>query len=478
VGVNEELTATEVVAAIARGELTALSCVEAVLAQADARADLGAVAALDRDGAREAAARVDADRADGAVLGPLAGLPLLVKDNINTTTLPTTGGTPALRDVRPTADAAVLAPLRAAGAIVVGTATMHELAFGVTTTNLSPGAAIARNPYDTSRIPGGSSGGTAAAIAARIVPAGLGTDTGASVRIPAAFCGIAGFRPSTGGPRRRYSGAGVLPLSHTLDTVGPLGRTVRDVALLDAVVTGGTVPAPADLAGLRIGTPAVLWSDLERSVAAVMDEARGRLADAGVVLVDVDMPEALALADQIVFPLALHEPRTAVPEYLRETGVEGITLDMIASAIAGPDVRAAFSAVTADAFGDAYPDAIGVHRPRLQRLYADHLAEHALDAILFPTSPVLPAPIDAVNGSGTLNVDGGPPVDTFTTTIRMMAPGSCAGVPSLSLPAGRTPGGLPVGLNLEGPVDGDTRLLAIGMAVEALLGTLPAPPLP
>ena len=475
---HEELTATEVVAAIARGELTALDHLDAVLARADARADLGAVAALDREGAREAAARIDADRAAGAVLGPLAGLPLLVKDNINTTTLPTTGGTPALRGVRPTADAAVLAPLRAAGAIVVGTTTMHELAFGVTTTNLAPGAAIARNPYDTARIPGGSSGGTAAAIAARIVPAGLGTDTGASVRVPAAFCGIAGLRPSTGGPRRRWSGAGVLPLSHTLDTVGPLGRTVRDVALLDAVVTGGAVPTPPDLAGLRIGTPAVLWDGLESPVAAVMAEARERLADAGVVLVDVDMPDALALAEQIVFPLALHEPRTTIPEYLRETGVEGVTLESIADGIASPDVRNAFAAVMADAFGDAYPDAIDVHRPRLRRLYADHLAEHGLDAILFPTAPVLPAPVDAVNGSGTLSVDGGPPVDTFTTTIRNMGPGSCAGVPSLSLPAGRTPDGLPVGLALEGPVDGDTRLLAIGMAVEALLGTLPAPPLP
>jgi mandelamide amidase len=207
-----------------------------------------------------------------------------------------------------------------------------------------------------------------------------------------------------------------------------------------------------------------------------MHEARRRLAEAGVVLVDADMPEALALAEKIVFPLALHEPREDIPAYLRETGIEGITLETIAAGIASPDVRGAFGAVTADAFGDAYPDAIAVHRPRLQQTYAAYIAEHHLDAILFPTSPVLPAPIDAVNGSGTLTVDGGPPVDTFTTTIRTVGPGSCAGVPSLSLPAGRTPAGLPVGLNLEGPVDGDTALLAIGMAVETLLGSLPAPP--
>jgi indoleacetamide hydrolase len=469
---HEDLTATEVVEAVARGELSALAYVDSVVERAAEQADLGAVVALDPEGARRAASAVD----DGSVRGPLAGLPLLVKDNIDAAGFPTTGGTPALRDVRPPSDAPVLARLLAAGAIVVGKATMHELAFGITTTNLAAGAAITRNPYDRSRIPGGSSGGTAAAIAARIVPAGLGTDTAASVRIPAAFSGIAGFRPSTGGPRRRYSGAGVLPLSPTLDTVGPMARTVRDVALLDAVVTGGAVPPAADLAGLRIGTPAVLWNDLERPVAAVMQEARARLADAGVVIVDVDLPEALELAEKIVFPLALHEPRTAIPDYLRATGVEGITLDDVAAGIASPDVQGAFAAVTADAFGDAYPDAIAVHRPRLQQAYADHVAEHALDAILFPTSPVLPAPIDAVNGSSTLSVDGGPPVDTFTTTIRAVGPGACAGVPSLSLPAGRTPAGLPVGLSLEGPVDGDAALLGIGMAVEALLGPLPAPP--
>ena len=125
----------------------------------------------------------------------------------------------------------------------------------------------------------------------------------------------------------------------------------------------------------------------------------------------------------------------------------------------------------------AYPDAINVHRPQLQRMYSAYFADNSLDALVFPTSPVLPAPIDPGNGSGTLSVDGGPPVDTFATTIRNMGPGSSAGVPSLSLPAGLSAGGLPVGLNLEGPIDGDSTILAIGMAMESLLGPLPAPPL-
>lgn len=476
-GAEEQLalTASEAVAAISQGDLTAVAYTTTLLDRAERLTGLNAIITLDREGALAAATQIDAARRSGAALGPLAGLPIVVKDNINTRNLPTTGGTPALREFRPTSDAPVLLTLIAAGVIVIGKANMHELAFGITNTNLAPFAGIARNPYDQSRIPGGSSGGTAVAIAARIVPAGLGTDTGASARVPASFTGIVGLRPSTGGSRRRYSSAGVLPISHTLDTVGPLGRTVADVALLDSVVTGAPVPAPATLAGLRIGTPAVLWSGLERQVAAVAQDAKQRLAAAGVVLVDVDAPEILALSQEIGFSIALHEPIADIPRYLNDSGASGITLEAITAQIASPDVQKALAAVLADATGALYPNAVDVQRPQLQQAYSDYFSTNRVDAILFPTSPVLPAPIDAVNGSKSMSVDGSPPVDTFATTIRNMGPGSNAGVPSLSLPAGMTPGGLPVGVNLEGPVDSDSRILAIGMAIEALLGTVPAP---
>ena len=165
-----------------------------------------------------------------------------------------------------------------AGAIVLGKTNLHELAFGITSTNLSSFAGPVKNPYDRTRIPGGSSGGTAVAIAARIVPAGLGTDTGGSTRIPAALCGIAGLRPSVGngGAQRRYDGAGVVPISHTRDTIGPMGRSVADVALLDAAITGGA-PAAARCrcAGLRIGVPASFWSGLEAQVDDGRCEAPG-----------------------------------------------------------------------------------------------------------------------------------------------------------------------------------------------------------
>jgi Asp-tRNA(Asn)/Glu-tRNA(Gln) amidotransferase A subunit family amidase len=197
------LSATAAVAAIAAGELTATAYTTTLLGRAEQLTDRRAVITLNRAGALASAARIDDARRSGTALGRLAGLPIIVKDNINTKDLPTTAGTPALHDFRPTADAAVLQPLLDAGAIILGKANMHELAFGITTTNFSPFAGTATHPYDPARIPGGSSGGTGAAIAARIAPAGLGSDTGASVRIPAAFNGIAGLRPSTGGPRHR-----------------------------------------------------------------------------------------------------------------------------------------------------------------------------------------------------------------------------------------------------------------------------------
>ena len=307
------LTASEAVAAIARGDLTAVAYTTTLLNRAEQLADLKTIITLNREGALAAAARVDDARRAGTALGPLAGLPILVKDNINTKDLPTTAGTPALRDFRPTSDAAVLQPILAGGAIIRGKANMQELAFGITNTNFSPFAGFCENPYDRSRIPGGSSGGTGAGIAARIVPAGLGSDTGGSVRIPASFNGIAGLRPSTGGTRHRYSGEGVFPLSHTLDTVGPMGKSVADVALLDSVVTGAPAPTPATLDGLRIGIPPTLWSGLEGQVDAVVQDAKQRIAGAGAVLVDADMPDVLMLADKVIFPVALHEPIEDIP---------------------------------------------------------------------------------------------------------------------------------------------------------------------
>ena len=473
------LTASQAVEAIRTGRLSAEAYMTTLIARAEQLSDLNSLITLNKIGALAAARKVDSLRARGATLPSLAGLPIVVKDNINTSDLPTTGGTPALRDVQPTANAPTLQRLLDAGAIVLGKANMHELAFGTTSTNFASFAGAVHNPYDRSRVPGGSSGGTAAAIAARIAPAGLGTDTGGSVRIPAALCGIAGLRPTVGngGAQRRYDGSGVLPISHTRDTIGPMARTVTDVALLDAVMSGVPVPTPIPLAGLRIGVPASFWIGADMQVASVMAAARTRLQSAGVVFVDVDMAGLGDLTSKASFQIVLHEAGQDIPAYLEATGVKGITLADIGAKVASPDVKGAMSAILDDVTEAEYATAIRQYRPRMQALYARYFADNKLDAMMFPMT-IIPAPtIDAVNGSSKISINGGPLVDTFATMIRNADPGSTAGVPGLSLPAGLTMEGLPIGLGLDGPIGSDSKLLGIGQSMETLLGTPQTPDL-
>jgi mandelamide amidase len=276
--------------------------------------------------------------------------------------------------------------------------------------------------------------------------------------------------------QRRYNDPNlVVPISHTRDTVGPMGRTVADVALLDSVITGTPMVTAAPLRGKRLGIPAAFWSGLDRDVEAVTKTARAKLADAGVVLVDVDLPGLFEQNAKVSFPVALHEPIADIPAYLKASEIEGITLADIAAKIASPDVKGAFGAITADAFGAAYQDAITVQRPALQKMYEDYFRDNNLDGILFPTT-VAPAPvIDTVKGSGEMSINGGAPVPTFDTMIRNTDPGSNAGIPGLSLFAGMTPGGLPVGLEIDGPVGSDAKLLGLGLSIEAILGSAPPP---
>jgi indoleacetamide hydrolase len=469
-------SAAEIVAAIRDKKITAVSAVRAALERAEQLKDLNAFIILNKDGALAAAAEVDAGKRTGA----LAGLPIVVKDNINTVDMPTSGGTPALQHARPTANAPSLQKLLDAGAIMIGKTNMHELAFGITSTNLSSFAGPVKNPYDKTRIPGGSSGGTSAAVAARIVTCGLGSDTGGSTRVPAALTGTVGLRPSVGNgeaERRYHDDNKVVPISHTRDTVGPMGRTVADVALLDSVITGSPLAKAEPLHGKRLGIPAAFWSGLDRGLEAVAKAACAKLADAGIILVDVDMPGLFEQNGKVSFVLALHEPIADIAAWLKASGIEGIALADIAGKIASPDVAGAFGAITADAFGAAYDDAITVQRPALQQIYAAYFRDNALDGILFPTT-IAPAPlIDAEKGSSEMSVNGGPPVATFDTMIRNTDPGSNAGLPGLSLFAGLTPDGLPVGLEIDGPVGSDAKLLGLGLSIEAILGSAPAPKL-
>jgi len=474
------LTATEAVVAIRTGRLKATDYIATLLARAAALSTLNALTALNMEGALAAAQGIDALPPDARAALPLAGLPVVIKDNINTRGLLTSAGTPALENFVPRENAPSVQRLLDAGAIVLGKANMHELAFGITSTNLAPHAGPVRNPYDPGLIPGGSSGGTAAAIAARIVPAGLGTDTGGSTRIPAALTGIAGFRPSVGngGAERRYHDPNaVVPISHTRDTVGPMARTVADIALLDGVITGdGSEPAIA-LNSLRIGLPAPLWDELEYALEDVVRAALTRLEAAGVTLVPVEMDELLDLNSKVGSVIAIHEARDDVPAWLIANDAPVKTVAEVAARIASPDVRNAYDAILADPFASQYPTALTVWRPQLQQHYAQTFTTHQLDALLFPTTRLSAVPIDELAGSSAVSINGAPPIDEMNAFLRNTDPGSNAGIPGLSLPAGLTADGLPVGLELDGPTGSDRRLLAIGIAFEQLLGVLPAPTL-
>lgn len=474
-----DLTAMQILALLRSRHLTAEAYVQGLIERADTLQGLHHLISVDREGAISSARHFDRCRARGEALPALAGLPIVVKDNINTRNLPTTGGTAALRDLRPQANAPVLQRLVDAGAILLGKANLHELSFGVTTSNLTTFAGIARNPYDHGRITGGSSGGSAGAVAAGIAPVALGTDTGGSVRIPSALCGICGLRPSVGngGADRRYEISGVLPISHTRDTVGPMGRYLADVALLDAVVAGYPTVRPMDLAGLRLGLPRALWEGVDADVLSVMESAIARMAQAGVVLVQVDVPGLIELNEKAAATIALHEAPGEISRYLQSTGAQGVSLRDIAAQVSSPDVREIMAAVLGGAAGPGYQDAIGVHRPRMQALYADCFQRNGLRALVFPTVATVAPHIDRVHGSSTLSINGGPPVDTFRALIRNTEPGSTAGLPGVTLPAGLTAQGLPVGLALDAPVGRDRELLGIGMSLERLLGRLPAPSL-
>ena len=463
-----DLGVAEAAKAIRNGEITAERLADALLARAALRADLGAFIALEPDRVREAARKSDQQRASGASLGPLHGVPLALKDNLNTTELPTTGGTPGLAGNRPKRNAAIVDKLFAAGAIMLGKCNLHELAYGITNNNAAYGPA--RNPYALDRIPGASSGGTAVAVAARMAPGGIGSDTGGSVRIPAALCGIVGLRPTTG----RWSQAGIVPISHTRDTAGPITRNVADCTLLDGVVTGGpTEIAPAPLKGLRFGVPRRhFWENLDTELEQICESALRRLTDAGVVLVDVDMSEEASLDGEAGFPIALYETVTDLNRYLaeHETGLDYAGLVV---KVASPDVKGILqSLIGANAVPEpAYQKALQ-QRSVLQDAYRRHFGEHGIAAIIFPTTP---APAVRIGEDETFMLNGNA-VPTFPTFIRNTSPGSVGGIPGISLPVGITAAGLPVGMELSGPEASDHQLLAIAAALEPLLPRLPAPP--
>ncbi|MBB4261813.1 MULTISPECIES: indoleacetamide hydrolase [unclassified Bradyrhizobium] len=468
----DQLTLTQAAAALRAGSVTSTALTTEALARAKANADLNAFVTLDEAGALKAAAAFDAT---GDKDKPLGGVPVVIKDNIEVAGLPCSAGTPALRDYVPKADAPVVAKLRAAGAIIIGKTSMHELAFGISgyNTAFKTGAEFGvRNAYDRALIAGGSSSGTGAAIGARIVAGGLGTDTGGSVRVPAALNGCASLRPTVG----RYPQEGIAPISHTRDTAGPMAATMADVALLDRVITNGEAALPADLKQVRIGVVKTMLTNLDADTETAFQAAIVQMKTNGVTIVEVEMPQLAELNGQVGFPVALYEAYDDMVGYLARTGT-GLTIEALASEIASPDVKGTYDGLVIprklpgpnNTLLDArpiYDAAIKTARPALQALYARTFADHRLDAVAFPTTPRVAIASNPDSSS----------LENFGLFIQNTDPGSNAGIPGIQIPIalGAT-SRLPIGLELDGPAGSDRRLLAIGLSVEKLFGRLPPP---
>lgn len=438
-----QTTLRAAVAAVARGEQSAGALLEAARACAQAAADLNAIAHVDWDAAAAEARRLDDEARAGRLRGPLHGAPVTIKDLFNVRGMPTHAGTRApLPDLGPQ-EATLVARLRAAGALVFAKTNMHEIALGATGENRWTGDV--KNPHDPRRQAGGSSSGAGVAVAAGIGLAAVGSDTGGSVRIPAAFCGVTGFKPSYGA----IPLAGGLYLSWTCDHAGPLARSVDDCALMYEVMAQrradhGRVPraprlaVPAQWLAPRMSEP--VRERFERT----LDALRAR----GAVIVPVPAPE-LDLAWRCYTPIVRVEAAFVHRAALADGG-GGFSELVLPPMLEGMKLSAG-----------QYLDAMR-EREAVRAGLAALLA--GVDAIVLPTSPVLPP----MRGQTEVEVAGGRTMTTREAVLGQTAAFSLVGLPTLSLPMGNVDG-LPTSLQVVGAFDADARVLAIGRWAEAAI---------
>jgi aspartyl-tRNA(Asn)/glutamyl-tRNA(Gln) amidotransferase subunit A len=472
-----ELSAVEIVAAIRRGELTAVACTEAFLDRIAATdGAVNAFLAVDRSGALERAAEIDACRLAGRPLGPLAGLPVAVKDALCTADLPTTCGSRMLAGYRPPYDADVVARLRRADAVIVGKTNMDEFAMGGSNENSAFGPV--HNPWDLSRAPGGSSGGSAACVAADMAPVAIGSDTGGSIRQPAGLCGITGLKPTYG----RVSRRGLVAFASSLDQIGPMARSAADCALVMETIAGhdpGDSTSLADavpnyrqlleqpLTGLRIGRVAEHFAaGLDPEVARGVDEAFAVFKALGATVHDVQLPHARygiptyyliapceASSNLARYDGAHYGHRAQGGDAGGDGRFDSPLVEMYCRSRAegfGPEVKRRIMLGTY-ALSAGYYDAYYAKALRVRRL----IRQDYLDA--FAEVDLIGGPVSATPAFRLGEKTGDPLamylVDMYTVTTNL------AGIAGISFPCGFTEGGLPIGFQLQGPALSEPRLL-------------------
>jgi aspartyl-tRNA(Asn)/glutamyl-tRNA(Gln) amidotransferase subunit A len=417
---------------------------------------LNAYIAVTADLARTQARAAEAEIQRGDYRGPLHGVPLGIKDLLDVAGVPTTMGSKILRSNVASADAAAVARLQDAGAIILGKQNLHEFAFGITSEN--PHYGVVRNPWDTQRVPGGSSGGTAAAVAAALCAAGLGSDTGASIRAPASFCGVVGLKPTYG----RVSRIGALPLAWSLDHVGPIARSVADCAILLQAIAGYDPRDPGSamdevpdfsrdlergLRGVRVGVPReYFFETIEPDVERLVREAIQTLADLGASVETVSLPHVshAQVAGNVIMS---SEAASWHATWLRQRP-EDYGEDVLARIRGGRVVRAVEYLASQQM------------RTLIQQDFAR--AFEQVDVVVGPATPVVaPSVGRTFEPGGPLNV---PP---RSIANRSTVPCNLTGMPAISVPCGFSNEGLPVGLQIMAAAFAEPQLLSVAAAYEA-----------
>lgn len=470
-----ELTAHELSERLAAGEVSAVEVTEACFARIDeVESRVDAFLELTREQALEQARQVDDLRTGGEKLGPLAGVPIAIKDVLCTRGIPTTCASRMLEGFRPPYDATAVSRCRQAGMPMLGKTNMDEFAMGSSTENSA--FKVTHNPWDLDRVPGGSSGGSAAAVAAGEAPIALGSDTGGSIRQPAALCGLSGLKPTYG----RVSRYGLIAYASSLDQVGPLARDVRDCALAMNVLAGrdphdatsADIPVPdyvaeltGDVRGLRAGVPRELMGEgIDPAVRTVVEAAIGQLEELGMVVEEVEMPNL----DHSLPVYYLIAPAEAASNLARYDGVRyghrtseevADVYDLFAKSRGegfGPEVRLRIMLGTF-ALSAGYYDAYYLRAQRVrtlikqdfERAFADH------DVLLSPTSPTV---------AFRIGEKADDPLQMKLADICTI-PINLAGIPALSIPCGMSEG-LPVGLQIMGRPFEEEVILRVGDAYQ------------